>query len=132
MPTYEYRCPQGHEFETLQKMSDPPVAPCPECGTEAERLLSTGAGFLFKGSGFYITDYRSDAYREQARKESSAFSGSRASGEGGAAPENGKEGSPKKEAAADAGTGGSPAATPKGKKAQGSQDAAGSKTSPSD
>lgn len=82
MPTYEYRCPKGHLFETIQKMSDPPVASCPECDADAERLISAGAGFLFKGPGFYITDYRSDAYREQARKEE-AFSGSKASKEGG-------------------------------------------------
>lgn len=66
MPTYEYRCPKGHEFEEFQRMSDPPVAACPECGAEAERLLSGGAGLLFKGSGFYITDYRSDSYKQAA------------------------------------------------------------------
>lgn len=66
MPTYEYRCPKGHEFEEFQRMSDPPVAACPECGAEAERLLSGGAGLLFKGSGFYITDYRSDSYKKAA------------------------------------------------------------------
>ena len=56
MPTYEYRCPNGHEFEQFQRMSEPPVATCPQCGEEAARLLSGGAGLLFKGSGFYITD----------------------------------------------------------------------------
>jgi len=66
MPTYEYRCPEGHEFEEFQKMSDPPVATCPTCGKEAERLLSAGAGLIFKGSGFYITDYRSDSYKKAA------------------------------------------------------------------
>ncbi|MEX0935640.1 MAG: zinc ribbon domain-containing protein [Gemmatimonadota bacterium] len=71
MPTYEYRCPKGHEFELFQRMSDEPGAECPECGAEAERMLSAGAGFLFKGEGFYITDYRSDTYREAAKKESS-------------------------------------------------------------
>ncbi len=69
MPTYEYRCPEGHEFELFQRMSDPPQAECPECGKVAERLLSTGAGLLFKGSGFYITDYRSDSYKKAAEKE---------------------------------------------------------------
>lgn len=71
MPTYEYRCPKGHEFELFQRMSDEPGAECPECGAEAERMLSAGAGFLFKGEGFYITDYRSDTYREAAKKDSS-------------------------------------------------------------
>jgi putative FmdB family regulatory protein len=70
MPTYEYRCPAcNHEFEKLQKMSDEPGAPCPECGAAAERLLSGGAGLLFKGSGFYITDYRSDSYKKAAGAE---------------------------------------------------------------
>jgi putative FmdB family regulatory protein len=70
MPTYEYRCPAcNHEFEKLQKMSDKPGAPCPECGAAAERLLSGGAGLLFKGSGFYITDYRSDSYKKAAGAE---------------------------------------------------------------
>jgi len=69
MPTYEYRCPRGHEFELFQRMSDPPQAECPECGAAAERVLSGGAGLLFKGSGFYITDYRSDSYKKAAEKE---------------------------------------------------------------
>jgi len=69
MPTYEYRCPNGHEFELFQKMSDEPRAACPECGEEAERVLSGGAGFLFKGEGFYITDYRSEEYKKKASKE---------------------------------------------------------------
>ncbi|HEX8673339.1 MAG TPA: zinc ribbon domain-containing protein [Longimicrobium sp.] len=67
MPTYEYRCPQcGNDFEKFQKMSDEPVADCPECGTAAQRRLSGGAGLLFKGSGFYITDYRGDSYKKAA------------------------------------------------------------------
>lgn len=69
MPTYEYRCPQGHEFDAFQKMSDPPVAACPECGEEAERVLSGGAGLIFKGSGFYSTDYRDDSYKKAAEAE---------------------------------------------------------------
>lgn len=71
MPTYEYRCPEGHTFERFQRMSDPPEADCPTCGQGGERLISAGGGFLFKGDGFYITDYRSDAYRAQAKKETS-------------------------------------------------------------
>ena len=69
MPTYEYRCPEGHEFEKFQRMTDPPEAECPDCGREAERMLSGGAGLLFKGEGFYITDYRSDSYKKAARKD---------------------------------------------------------------
>lgn len=83
MPTYEYRCSRGHEFELFQRMSDEPRADCPTCGDQAERLLSAGAGFLFKGEGFYITDYRSDAYRAAARKESGGSSEKAASPAGG-------------------------------------------------
>jgi putative FmdB family regulatory protein len=75
MPTYEYRCPEGHEFERFQRMSDPPEAACPECGAPATRLLSGGGGFLFKGEGFYITDYRSDSYREAAKKDGASSGG---------------------------------------------------------
>lgn len=81
MPTYEYRCPKGHRFEVFQRMSDDPVASCPDCGAEAERLISGGAGFLFKGDGFYITDYRSDEYKKKASKEAPADSGSGGSSE---------------------------------------------------
>lgn len=74
MPTYEYRCPEGHDFELFQRMSDPPQAECPTCGAESERRLSAGAGFLFRGSGFYITDYRSDSYKTAAKAETSGGS----------------------------------------------------------
>lgn len=70
MPTYEYRCPAcAREFERFQRMSDPPGAPCPDCGQAADRLISAGGGLLFKGDGFYITDYRSDAYKDKAKKD---------------------------------------------------------------
>ena len=60
MPTYEYRCSNGHVFDKRQKISDRPVARCPECGAPATRQISGGAGLVFKGSGFYITDYGKD------------------------------------------------------------------------
>jgi len=60
MPTYEYACPEGHAFELFQKMSDKPRAKCPVCGKTANRKISGGAGLVFKGSGFYITDYGKD------------------------------------------------------------------------
>ena len=60
MPTYEYRCPEGHDFELFQKMSDKPRVKCPVCGKLATRQISGGAGLVFKGSGFYITDYGKD------------------------------------------------------------------------
>lgn len=75
MPTYEYKCPEGHEFELFQRMSDEPGASCPECGRDAERQFSTGGGFLFKGEGFYITDYRSSEYRKKAKAEKGGSEG---------------------------------------------------------
>ena len=59
MPTYHYRCPNcGHAYDKLQKISDTTKAKCPECGTPGERVITGGAGLVFKGSGFYITDYK--------------------------------------------------------------------------
>jgi putative FmdB family regulatory protein len=70
MPTYEYRCPEGHEFERFQRMTDPPRAKCPVCGKNAVRQISGGAGLIFKGSGFYITDYGKDGKGPRQDKES--------------------------------------------------------------
>ena len=76
MPTYEYACPSGHEFELFQKMSDKPRAKCPVCGKLAVRKISGGAGLHFKGSGFYITDYGKDGKgpRNDKARESSETS----------------------------------------------------------
>jgi putative FmdB family regulatory protein len=57
MPTYEYRCENGHLFEDFQSIVAEPVKICPQCGAPVERLISAGSGLIFKGSGFYITDY---------------------------------------------------------------------------
>jgi putative FmdB family regulatory protein len=73
MPTYEYACGKCNEtYERFQPMSAPTTDTCPECGGKAKRLISGGSGFLFKGSGFYITDYRSKDYAQKAKAESSA------------------------------------------------------------
>jgi putative FmdB family regulatory protein len=71
MPTYDYECRKcGHRFEEFQSMKDAALTVCPKCGGELKRLIGTGAGFLFKGSGFYITDYRSPGYTEKKKGES--------------------------------------------------------------
>jgi putative FmdB family regulatory protein len=60
MPTYEYLCPDGHAFDKFQRMNERPRAKCPTCGKAAVRKISGGAGLVFKGTGFYITDYGKD------------------------------------------------------------------------
>jgi putative FmdB family regulatory protein len=72
MPTYEYRCPDGHAFEKFQKMADKPRAKCPVCGKPAVRQISGGAGLVFKGTGFYITDYGKDGKGPRKRENESA------------------------------------------------------------
>ena len=74
MPTYEYVCEAcGHEFEKFQSIKAEPEKVCPECGKEqVRRKIGTGAGILFKGGGFYETDYRSSGYKEAAKKDSEA------------------------------------------------------------
>jgi putative FmdB family regulatory protein len=73
MPTYEYRCRKcGHQFEVFHGIRDESPRRCPKCGSRAHRVPTGGAGLLFKGSGFYITDYRSKTYKEKARQERAA------------------------------------------------------------
>ncbi len=82
MPTYEYECAKCKKtFEIFQSMKDEPLKTCPDkkCKGKVKRLLGTGAGLIFKGSGFYITDYRSESYKSAAKKESSAGSDSKSS-----------------------------------------------------
>lgn len=71
MPTYGYECSAcGHQFEKFQSMNDQPIRKCPACGKKkVQRMISGGAGVLFKGSGFYQTDYRSKGYKESAKKD---------------------------------------------------------------
>ena len=82
MPTYEYACQGcGHEFEVFQQMSDPLKRKCPECGRlKLQRLIGTGAGVIFKGGGFYETDYRSDSYQKAADAEKKAAEPATANG----------------------------------------------------
>ncbi len=71
MPTYEYECKKcQHEFERFQSIKDEPLKRCPECKGKVVRKIGGGAGLLFKGSGFYITDYRSEGYKKAAKSES--------------------------------------------------------------
>ena len=73
MPTYDYACPAcGHEFEVFQSMNDKRLTKCPQSGCKGKvvRKIGVGAGFVFKGSGFYITDYRSEGYKTAAKQDS--------------------------------------------------------------
>ena len=83
MPTYDYKCDAcGHAFEVFQSMSAPPVRKCPKCKkSKVKRLIGTGAGLIFKGSGFYITDYRDQGYKDKAKAESGSEGGSSGNGE---------------------------------------------------
>lgn len=73
MPTYEYECTDcGYEFEEFQSIMAEPLEKCPECTGKVKRLISMGGGLIFKGSGFYITDYRSKSYQEAKRKDQSS------------------------------------------------------------
>src|SRR4051812_33695976 len=114
MPTYEYHCEKcGKNFDAFQSMRDQPFSECPQehCQLpewghgKVKRLLGTGAGLIFKGSGFYITDYRSSSYKEAAKKDSAApasggekSSGSKEASSTPAAPAKPAEPKPKKPA----------------------------------
>lgn len=82
MPTYDYQCQTcGHEFEARQSMKDPHLTDCPVAGCTGpvKRKIGLGSGFIFKGSGFYITDYRSDSYKAAAKQDSASASSSSSS-----------------------------------------------------
>ena len=82
MPTYEYRCPKGHEFEHFFRTlsSAESQMACPECGETAQRQVSGGSGLVFKGSGFYITDYGKDGKKDQRKAPDPGKSESSGSG----------------------------------------------------
>lgn len=108
MPTYDYECSGcGQAFEVFQRMSDEPLSSCPDCGAAARRRISGGAGFIFKGEGFYITDHRSREYRDKAAadagKEPAAATGAKASG-GDAPAKKSEEGTASSSSSSDSGT----------------------------
>ena len=78
MPTYEYECSScGHKWDLFQSIKARPIRKCPECGRQtAKRLIGTGGGVIFKGSGFYQTDYRSESYKKAAKADADASSSS--------------------------------------------------------
>jgi len=81
MPTYEYECLEnGHRFEEFQSITADPITTCPECGGPVRRLIGSGAGIIFKGSGFYETDYRSESYRKAEKAERNSASKSTSTG----------------------------------------------------
>ena len=98
MPTYDYECLSCHfRFEKFHSMTAEPESQCPACGGPVKKLIGTGAGILFRGSGFYITDYRSPDYKKKAKQEGGGSSGSSDSSGGtsssGGGSEGGKSGS---------------------------------------
>jgi len=103
MPTYEYKCTAcGYAFERFQSIKAAPIKKCPECGkSKVKRLIGMGAGLLFKGSGFYITDYRGESYNKAAKADAAPTSGGDAkpSGDAPATPA-----APKSDAKADTST----------------------------
>ena len=93
MPTYEYECLKcGNHFELFQRMTDPPRKRCGACRGAVRRVIGTGAGLLFKGSGFYITDYRSDSYQKAAKAEKTTASPPAKSDSGAAKKDKPKKG----------------------------------------
>ena len=77
MPTYDYQCNKcGHRYELFQSITAKPARKCPSCSRQtAKRLIGTGAGIIFKGSGFYETDYRSESYKKAAKADTETSSG---------------------------------------------------------
>ncbi len=70
MPTYEYECEKcGNKFEVFQNIKEDPIKKCPKCKGRVQRLIGAGAGIIFKGSGFYATDYRSESYKRAAKND---------------------------------------------------------------
>src|SRR6476619_1735204 len=111
MPTYEYSCEKcDHQFDVFQSIKDKPLTVCPEDNCrwkkwfkgKVKKMIGSGAGLICKGSGFYITDYRSDSYKEAAKKDSGAGSTDKKTADSGgkeskpAAPKSESKPTPKK------------------------------------
>lgn len=98
MPTYEYRCDDcGYQFEEFQSITAKPLRKCKKCGKmKLVRLLGTGAGIIFKGSGFYETDYRSESYKKAAESEKPKSDKGSSSESGGKGKESAKTGKSEK------------------------------------
>ena len=130
MPTYEYECDAcGHRFEKFQSITSAAIRKCPKCGkSKVRRLISAGAGLLFKGSGFYITDYRADSYNQAAKADAPASSGDgKADAKSDAKPDVKAESKPAATAAADGAAPAAksePKAEPKGESKSASKSAA--------
>jgi putative FmdB family regulatory protein len=98
MPTYEYECQKcGHHFDLYQSIKDAPKKTCPNCRGRVKRLLGTGAGVIFKGSGFYSTDYRKPGYTEAAKKDTGGTTNASAAPKTEAAKSSDTKKSPKKD-----------------------------------
>jgi putative FmdB family regulatory protein len=94
MPTYEYECPKcGHQFEESQSITAEPRKSCPQkgCRGRVRRLISAGGGLLFKGSGFYVTDYRSEGYQKAAKADGESASTDKAKKDDGKKSESAKK-----------------------------------------
>ena len=90
MPTYEYECRDcSHAFERFQGINEDPIAECPECGGKVRRLISSGGGLVFKGPGFYATDYRSGARGGKKDSPEKGSTGAGASESGKGSPDGG-------------------------------------------
>ncbi|MCA9085944.1 MAG: zinc ribbon domain-containing protein [Planctomycetaceae bacterium] len=92
MPTYEYRCSAcEHKWEEFQSIKADPTKKCPECGkNKAERMISSGGGIIFRGSGFYQTDYRSESYKKGATADKKSTESSSDSSSSDSKPSSGK------------------------------------------
>ncbi|WP_437223804.1 FmdB family zinc ribbon protein [Planctomicrobium sp. SH661] len=97
MPTYDYECASCHHtWELFQSIKAPAVKKCPECGkNQAKRVIGPGAGIIFKGSGFYITDYRSDSYKKAAAADTKSSEGSKSESKSEGSSSSAKKSKPK-------------------------------------